>query len=397
MATPAKARSPLIAHVVYSFSVGGLENGVVNLINRMPGAEWRHAVLSLTDFSPEFVKRVTRPGVEYIAFGKAPGHLLRLYPKLTALIRRLRPDIVHTRNLAALEATIPAWLAGVPARVHGEHGRDVTDPDGSRRRYQLVRRAYRPFVTRYVAVSRDLETYLSGRVGVPAARISQIYNGVDADRFRPEAGDRTPIDGCPFDRSGHWLVGSVGRIQAVKDHVGLVRAVARMFRLHPPAAARVRLAIIGDGPERARVEAAVAEHGLDGRVWISGERADVPAILRRLDCFVLPSVAEGISNTILEAMATGLPIVATRVGGNPELLEDGLTGSLVPPSDPESLAKAMLGYFLDSAAARRHGRAARQTVLRRFSLDRMVADYAQLYRDVLGLGRERGSPVGASR
>jgi glycosyltransferase involved in cell wall biosynthesis len=159
----------------------------------------------------------------------------------------------------------------------------------------------------------------------------------------------------------------------------------------------VRLAIIGDGPERARVEAAVVEHGLDGRVWISGERADVPAILRRLDCFVLPSVAEGISNTILEAMATGLPVVATRVGGNPELLEDGLTGSLVPPSDPESLAKAMLGYFLDSAAARRHGRAARQTVLRRFSLDRMVADYAQLYRDVLGLGRERGSPVGASR
>ena len=132
---------PLIAHVVYRFDVGGLENGLVNLINRLPAQSWRHAVLSLTDVSPAFAGRVTRDDVAYLELRKGPGHLFGHFRTLRAMLRELAPAIVHTRNLAALEASVPALLAGVRARVHGEHGRDASDPDGLRHRYRWVRRA----------------------------------------------------------------------------------------------------------------------------------------------------------------------------------------------------------------------------------------------------------------
>src|SRR6266498_2160725 len=114
------AATPLITHVVYRFGVGGLENGIVNLINRMSPQRWRHAIVAITDIAPDFTKRIERSDVRYIALGKRPGHLVREYPRLYRLFREMRPAIVHTRNLAALEAVIPAWAAGVPVRIHGE-------------------------------------------------------------------------------------------------------------------------------------------------------------------------------------------------------------------------------------------------------------------------------------
>src|SRR5712664_1137514 len=145
----AVATPQLIVHVVYRFGVGGLENGVVNLINRMPAHRWQHAIVALTEVSAEFAARVERSDVRYIALNKRPGHLVRYYPYLYRLFKELRPAVVHTRNLAALEALVPAWAAGVPVRLHGEHGWDMNDPAGNRRRYRYVRRLYRPFATGY--------------------------------------------------------------------------------------------------------------------------------------------------------------------------------------------------------------------------------------------------------
>lgn len=189
-------RRPLIAHVMHRFDVGGLENGVVNLINHMPPDAYRHAVISLTAIT-DFRKRIERDDVEFIALDKPPGHALWIYPALFRLFRQLRPAIVHSRNLAALEVVVPAWAAGVPVRIHGEHGRDVGDLDGSNKKYQWLRRIYRPFVTHFIALSRDLEHYLIARVGMLQASVAQIYNGVDAQRFHPAAA-RQPIAGCPF-------------------------------------------------------------------------------------------------------------------------------------------------------------------------------------------------------
>ena len=374
---------PLILHVVLRFAIGGLENGVVNLINRMPSRTWRHGVVALTDVSETFRDRVKSADVSFTSFNKPPGHAFWLYPELFRLFREQRPAIVHTRNLAALEAVVPAWAAGVPVRIHGEHGRDVSDLDGSNRRYQWVRRLYRPFVHQYVALSRDLEKYLTERIDVPSSRVEHIYNGVDTEGFRPRHGGRVPIGDSPFNDPSLFVIGTVGRMEAVKDHTNLARAFVRALAISPAATRRLRLVFVGDGPLRGEVESIVRAAKVESFVWFAGERDDVAELMSGLDCFVLPSLAEGISNTILEAMASGLPVIATRVGANADLLEDGLSGRLVPAANAQAIAEEILTYLSDPVLARRHGHAGRQIVERRFSVDRMVADYDAMYRRLL--------------
>ena len=267
---------PLIVHVVFRFGIGGLENGVVNLINRMPRRRWRHAVVALTEVSTEFAQRIDRPDVRCIALGKRGGHLVRDYPRLYRLFKELEPAVVHTRNLAALEAVVPAWAAGVPVRIHGEHGWDMQDPGGKRRRYRHVRQVYRPFVNRYVALSHHLEDYLEQQVGIPSERISQIYNGVDTECFRPSREGRPAIPGCPFAEPGLWLVGTVGRMEAIKDPVNLARAFVRAQALDPSAARRLRLILVGDGALRAEARQVLERAGIQDRVVVRGRTGRRP-------------------------------------------------------------------------------------------------------------------------
>jgi sugar transferase (PEP-CTERM/EpsH1 system associated) len=371
----------LVVHVVYRFDVGGLENGVVNLVNHLPAQRFRHAIVALTEVT-DFRHRITRDDVRYISLHKPPGHGMRQWPALVRTFREMRPDIVHTRNLAPLEAMVPAWLAGVPARVHGEHGWDVSDLNGSNRRHRLTRRLYRPFVTRYVALSRHIQDYLESSVGVPADAIAQIYNGVDTVHYSRTVGTRATIIGSPFNESSAWLIGTVGRLAAVKDQAGLIRAVAAACGASAEAGARLRLVIVGDGPLMSELKEVARAEGVTDRTWFAGSRDDVAQVLAGLDAFALPSLAEGISNTLLEAMATGLPVIATRVGGNTELVTHDVSGVLVPSANSAALTDAMLGYLTNPALARRHGMAARATVEARYSLDRMVVDYAALYDSV---------------
>jgi sugar transferase (PEP-CTERM/EpsH1 system associated) len=371
-------------HIVHRFDTGGLENGVVNLINHMPRSAYRHMVVALTEVT-DFRHRLQHGDVECIALHKSPGHGAKLYPRLWRLLRQHRPAIVHTRNLAALEMQPAAWAARVPVRIHGEHGRDVDDLHGTSRHYQRVRRLYSPFVQRYVALSRDLAGYLQGPVGIAPGRIEQIYNGVDAERFAPAPEGAVPIAGAPFAAPGHWLVGTVGRMQTVKHQTLLARAFVRALELAPALRNSARLVMVGEGPLRAECQAILDEAGAGALAWLPGERTDVPEVMRGLNGFVLPSLAEGISNTILEAIATALPVIATRVGGNAELVDDGRTGALVPPDDVDALAQTLVRMATDPARAAAMGRAGRAEVERRFSLQAMVAAYQALYDRELGV------------
>ncbi len=372
---------PLVAHILYRLDVGGLENGVVNLVNTIPAESYRHAIISLTEYT-EFRFRIRRQDVQYYALHKRPGKDLGAYFRLWRLLRHLRPQIVHTRNLPALDFQLPAALAGVRGRIHGEHGRDMIDLDGSNWKYNMLRRAMRPLVRRYIPLSRDLEDWLHQTIGVPSEKIARIYNGVDTGLFRP-APERMPLAGATFSVPGTLIVGSVGRMQTVKDHLTLVRAFLHLLKTVPGAREKLRLVLIGDGPLRSPVADMLAAEGANDLAWLAGSRDDVPQLLRGLDVFVLPSLAEGISNTILEAMASGLPVIATRVGGNPELVVEGVTGMLIPAGDPEALAASVAVYLHDPALARRHGRAARERVEREYSLDAMVKRYIAVYDDVL--------------
>jgi sugar transferase (PEP-CTERM/EpsH1 system associated) len=368
---------PLILHIMHRFDTGGLENGVVNLINHMPENAYRHVVVALTEVT-DFKKRIHRKDVEFIALGKPPGHALWIYPQLYRLFRQLQPAIVHTRNLAALEATVPAWAARVRARIHGEHGRDVGDLDGSNKKYQWVRRIYSPFVKQYIALSVDLSHYLTQTIGINEKRVTQIYNGVNSSRFHP-AILRQNISGCPFNNADYWVVGTAGRMQTVKDQTNLARAFVNALQIAPELCDRLRLIMVGDGPLRLESLAILRAAGIAELAWLPGERNDMPEIMRGLDCFVLPSLGEGISNTILEAMATGLPIIATAVGGNVELVHEGLNGHLVPAADPGSLAEAIVDLARQPESAKTMGQHSRRLVEERYSMAAMVSSYQKLY------------------
>jgi sugar transferase (PEP-CTERM/EpsH1 system associated) len=232
-------------------------------------------------------------------------------------------------------------------------------------------------------MSRDLERWLHDDIGVPSPRIRQIYNGVDAARYRP--GGALPRDWpwLQHAREELWVCGTVGRLDPLKNQVALVDAFAGLVMQRRSAQRQLRLVIAGEGPARATIEARIRELGLEPLVWVAGARSDVPAVLAALDLFVLPSINEGISNTILEAMACGLPVVAARVGGNAELVEDGRTGTLCEGSAADPLAAAMRHYLADPQLGQRHGAAGRARVERHFSLEAMVRQYAALYDEVL--------------
>jgi sugar transferase (PEP-CTERM/EpsH1 system associated) len=376
---------PLVVHVLYHLCMGGLENGLVNLVNRIPADRFRHAIVCMAYFD-DFRRRITRPDVEVVAMGVHERGLARVTPDLLRLFRRLRPAIVHSRNPSGMDALLPAALAGVPWRIHGEHGWETDDLEGRNRKNEWNRRLHAPLVHRFVALSRHQVRYLTDRVGIAPSRIMQIYNGVDVERFRPRepAVART---GAPRP----FVIGTVGRMQEVKDPLNLVDAFLHLRRARPDLAARARLCMVGDGALREAVAARLREGGASDSASLPGAREDVAGELRAFDLFALPSRAEGISNTILEAMASGLPIVATRVGGNPELVEEGRTGFLVPPADPVALADALARYAGDAALAAAHGAAGRERARAEFSLDRMIERYTALYDE----GSRRGKPAPA--
>jgi sugar transferase (PEP-CTERM/EpsH1 system associated) len=373
-----RADAPLIVHVIHRFGIGGLENGVVNLINHMPEERYRHAIVCLQGYT-DFRKRLQRENVAIHDMAKRDGHDPGVYWRLFRIFRQLRPAIVHTRNLSAMEVQAVAALAGVPGRVHGEHGRDTYDLHGRNRKYNLLRRLVRPFIGHYIAVSQDLQNWLMSAVGVKRGNISQIYNGVDSIRFRPAQTPRAQLGPPGFFDENNIVIGSVGRMAAVKDYPNLVQAFLKLLHQAPTLRDRLRLLIVGEGAARDTCLRVMNQHGVGQLAWLPGERSDIPELMAAMDIFVLPSLGEGISNTILEAMATGLPVIATRVGGNPELVQEGITGRLVPPADPDALAQALLEYVRDDDRRHTHGRAAREIIDRQFSIPAMVQDYLSVY------------------
>jgi sugar transferase (PEP-CTERM/EpsH1 system associated) len=366
-----------VVHVVYSFSVGGLENVVVQLINRLPADQFEHVVMSLTTIS-DFKNRITQPDVRFIELHKQPGHAIPLYPRIYKLLRELRPDVVHTCNLAALEITPLAWLARVPLRIHAEHGWDAHDPQGLNPRYQRLRKLYKPFVSHYVAVSSDLDDYLAHAIGVPASRRSLIANGVDTNAFCPPTVPVEPAHGCPFVPGHHWMIGTVGRMQTVKNQPLLARAFVGLLQARPELSALVRLVIVGEGPLREEVENILQAANMLDLAWLPGARDDVVEVLQMLDVFVLPSQAEGTSCTLQEAMACGLPVVATAVGGSPALVLEGVTGYLVPPNNEQAMTAAVDTCFSSPQQMRAFGLAARATALAQFGIDVMLNRYRAL-------------------
>jgi sugar transferase (PEP-CTERM/EpsH1 system associated) len=348
---------------------------LVQLINELPADQFRHTIVALTMADAAFAKRITRSDVNIIELHKASGQPFRMYPAMYRLLKRLKPDVLHSCNIAALEFAPVAAFAGIPLRVHAEHGWDVADPQGHNKQYQLLRVVYQRFVHEFVAVSDQLQRYLIDTIGLSPSRVHCIPNGVDTEKFRPPLPDDRLLQGFPFNKQEHWVIGTVGRLEPIKNQSLLARAFVQLVQRNPPAGERLRLAIVGAGPLASEIRQIIDDAGLQDRFWLPGTRNDIPEVLRAFDCFVLPSLSEGTSCTLQEALASSLPVVATDVGGNAALLGSGTLGTLVPSASVESLTVALGAMFANPA----NNTAARDAVVRAYSLPAVIKRYAEIF------------------
>ena len=368
---------PSVVHLIYVFDFGGLEILLTECINRMPAEKYNHAIICLTRFT-EFSKKITRPDVAIIALNKAPGLGLGTHITMWKLLRRLRPAIIHTYNLATIEYTVVAALAGIPIRIHAIHGRDASDPEGKNRKHNLLRRLLIPLVDYFIPVSADLQRWLKDSIRVPDAKNMLINNGIDTTHFKPAdlTAKRTGIFDFP---ENSIIIGTVGRIQDVKNHSGLIDGFIHLLKLMPEHKTQLRLVVVGDGPLLPFVREKVAAAGISDLVCLPGSRTDIAEIMQTFSIFALTSIAEGTPVVILEAMSCGLPVVATRVGGVPEVVVDNVTGKLIPPSDPHAFATAIAEYIDQPKLALQHGAAGRKLIQQNHSVTAMVSAYTNLY------------------
>lgn len=379
--------APLVAHLVYSFGCGGLQTLLAECINRMPAQHYRHAVICLTP-AKDYADRVSRKDVAFYDLHKPPGKSPGTHLELWRLLRRLRPAILHTYNVGTIEYSATAMLAGVPVRIHAEHGRDSVEIDGKHRRYNLMRRLLVPVIDAYVPVSDDLVSWLGDTIGIPRRKIAMVINGVDTAHYAPPEPD-------PAQAPRPIWIGTVGRADRIKNHAGLLDVFARLLERFPPPEYDLRLAIVGDGPLLETLRERVAAQAWGERVWLPGARTDVAGLLRGFSVFVLPSLSEATPVVVLEAMAAGLPVVASRVGGLPQLVPEGRTGFLADPADPEAFAEAIGRYVRDPALRAAHGAAGRRHIQAGYSVDAMVAGYDALYTRHLMRKRKHFVPIRA--
>jgi sugar transferase (PEP-CTERM/EpsH1 system associated) len=356
-----------VMHVVYTLRTGGMEMGVVKLVNGLDRSRVRSSICSTTAAGE--IKALVDPEVPVFELSRRAGNDVQIVGELFRLFRRERPHIVHTHAWGTLlEGLVAARLARVPIVIHGEHGTLQL-----RTHQRWLQRLGWGAADRLLSVSSRLAERMTAGTGFPLQRITTIRNGVNLDRFQPGGAVAARLAlGLP-ERGP--LVGTVGRLVPVKDQMTLVDAVAELRE----SGSESTLVIAGDGPERAALQARASAHGVDLRLL--GYRPDVEQVLAALDVFVLSSVSEGLSNTILEAMAAGRAVVATRVGGADEMIEDGVTGVLVPPSDSHALAGALRRVLFAGDGGAAMGVAARHRVEAEFTLAGMMDRYEQLYTD----------------
>ena len=353
-----------ICHVSMTLLTGGLERLLVEFGRHHDASRFDLQFVSLAELGPpaEELRRM-RFSVESVNLpgrGKLPA--LR---SLRSLLQRDRVDIVHTHNTYAhFYGTVAASWAGVRHVINSQHGRGC----GPRTKDKLLFRLANLKTSRVVGVSEDAAALCRGEDPWAASKTKVIWNGIDTSRFVYRGPAKAPV------------AISVARLSPEKDFPTLLKATAIVVR----QVSDFKLMMIGNGAERAKLEALAKSLGIEPNVEFLGERSDVPELLAQAGFFVSSSKSEGISLTILEAMAVGLPVVTTRVGGNPEIVLEGQTGYLVPDQNPEALATAMLQMLAQRDQWPAMGELGRRRVEQQFEIRTMIRQYEELYTEVLG-------------
>lgn len=365
-------RPPHVLQVVLQLDPGGTERLIVEMVRRLHG-RFPTTVCCL-DRPGSWAPEIERLGVEVVALQRPPGFHLATARALARVVRKAEATVLHCHQYSPfVYGRIACAMSNGPRLVFTEHGRHSDAPPSGKRR--LVNRFLVSGVSDLYAVSHDLRRHMLAE-GFPE-RVRVLWNGIDPGRV-PDEGLRTSTRAQLGVGRDAIVVGSVGRLDTVKDFPTLIEAFA-IARTDEP---RLHLAIVGEGPDRPRVERAIAASALGGAVTLLGHRHDARALMAGFDIYVNSSISEGVSLTLLEAMSAGLPVVATSVGGTPEVVVHNETGLLAPARSPAALAACLTRLATDPGCAHDCGRAGRRRLLDYFTLDRMVGGYVPLYEGV---------------
>lgn len=383
--TPGSEAAVNITHFVESLDRGGLERVVIDLVRAQRDAGYRCQVVCLFDpgaLAPELVEQ----GIPVFSCGKRRGLDLLAILRARRFLRLHGTQILHTHNAISHYYAVLA-SRGLPLHrvVSTRHGMGATRAAAQRSsrgrswrddRLEWLYGKSMAFTHAVATVCETARKEFQQRADLPAQKILAVPNGIHVDRFAPaSAGDRQRLREALGVPEGTRLAGFVGRLTWAKDHATLVRAFRRVRERCRDAT----LVLIGDGPLRPELETLAQAEGVAGHVFFLGDRSDIHALLRGLDLFVMSSVTEGYSIALLEACASALPIVATDVGGNAEIVRDGINGTLVAAGDAPALAAAMIDLLGNEARARAMGQAGRDWVLRYGSLRTMEERYSEIY------------------
>jgi sugar transferase (PEP-CTERM/EpsH1 system associated) len=360
-----------ILHVVEAIGIGGgIENGIANLIERMDSTRFEHILCGVFRLGPQ-VERYPADRVQIVCLEQKPRRLAIQAGSLAEMIRKLRPDVVHSRNWGALEAVVAARWVGQTSVIHSEHGVEM-DPAAEPRRRSWLRRVVFSLTDHVFCVSYQLRDMLAARTGFPEGKIGVIHNGVKTSLFRADASVRKRFRA----EFGIGDDGCVGRLNRIKDYPTIFRA-AELFN---KSCTSWRLLIVGSGAELSSLQGLVNSSPiLRDRVHFMGASNCIPEILNALDVYVLPSLCEGISNSLLEAMATSLPVIASDTGGNPEVVVNGMSGLLFPVGDVQRLADQLLHVYSAKERRVQLGEMALCRVKEQFSLESMINQYEEMY------------------
>jgi sugar transferase (PEP-CTERM/EpsH1 system associated) len=358
-----------VVHLIYRLDIGGLEKVMLDSINHLPDY-YEHVVICLTGVTL-FAKENLQDDIDIICLNKKVGNDFSLYWKLLGLFREISPDVLHTYNLSTIEYQIIGLLAGIKKRIHAEHGWNISDTKGKNKKYNFLRRTMSLFIHKWVAVSKDINRWLIDEVCIDKSNIELVYNGVDTEHFKP-------VKRRTVGANGKKVIGTIGRFDPIKNQQILLDVCKQLNEIDGGIKDKINFAIVGDGPQYHNLKEKIEAEGLQDYFWLPGAKYNIAEILNDFYIFVLPSIAEGVPITLLEAMSTALPVVCSRVGGIPEVVTED-SGILVQSGDSDSLTKAILKLLNNKELAKQYGENARKRVVESFSIMSMVNRYQTLY------------------
>lgn len=360
-----------VMYLNHCMAMGGIETMIVGFVNSLPREKFSPsiAVFEGGGILEEMIKQKLTP-VHHL--NKKDGIDFKMVFRLRKLIKTEKVNVIHSNNFAS-------WLYGVMATlfingvkvVHTEH----STVRGHKKRRYVLEKVLAKFTHQVVAVSEKVKSNLVDLCSIPPDKVEVIQNGINVDKFRREESARQQIRNEIGVSCNTVVFGTVGRLVPVKDHKTLIEAYSILVQKVPDSC----LLIVGGGPLHQQNEKLVSDLGLSENVMLMGERYDIPAVLSAMDVYVVSSLNEGMSISVLEAMSTSLPIIATNVGGNPEIVHDGKNGLLVASGKPQQLANKMIQYASDIELLAAHGLNSRQFVEETYSDLAMISRYQELY------------------